>query len=362
MSKIDFIKLVDRWFGRLLVRLLPRPALPCSERLDCRSVLLIRPGGIGDALLLSVSVAVLRARFPTAAIDILAEQRNAGAFALMPELREVFAYDRPAGLISVLKRRYDVTIDTEQWHRLSAVVCRLVRSDWKIGFASNERARLFTHPIGYALDRYEVESFLDLLAPLEICDADPSPPNALDVPEVARQQAAELLRSVEQKPLLALFAGASIPEKRWAVENFRKVIDWCLAENLAVTMVGGVNDAVINEEIAAGRPVLNLAGRTSLVGTAAILERAGCLVSGDSGVLHLAVGLGRPTVSLFGPSSTSKWAPRGEQHITLLKADCSPCSQYGYTPECPHGVRCMSEISVSDVTAAISRLMNLSDN
>jgi ADP-heptose:LPS heptosyltransferase len=277
----------------------------------------------------------------------------------MTGLRKIFIYDRPAGLASVLRRRYDVVIDTEQWHRLSAVVGRLVRSKMKIGFATNQRVRLFTNPVGYDLDRYEGESFLDLLAPLGIFAEDQAPSDLLVIPAAARKAGAELLRPAGEAPLLVMFAGASIPEKRWAAANFRAVIDDCLGAGLAVAMVGGAADAAANAEIAAGRPVLNLAGRASLAETAAIIDRAACVVSGDSGVLHIAAGLGRPTVALFGPSSVAKWAPRGGRHITLLKADCSPCSRYGYTPDCPSEVRCMRDINVTDVTSAIARLLNL---
>jgi len=357
MRKIDLIKFLDRWLGFLLVCVLPRPHLLNRKHLNRQSILFIRPGGIGDALLLAPGIAALQHNFPEAAIDVLAEQRNAGAFTLIPGVREIFTYDGPAGLAAVLKGRYDVVIDTEQWHRLSAVVCRLVRSKMKIGFATNERARMFTHPVSYDIDRYEVQSFLDLLAPLGISISDPAPSGGLVIPAAVVQQVTELLRPIGQKPFLALFAGASIPEKRWAAENFRTIIDWCLSGGLAVVLVGGVSDDSANEAIASGRTILNLAGRTSLAGTAAILERAACVVSGDSGVLHLAASLNRPTVALFGPSNAHKWAPRGPCHIVLETApSCSPCSKFGYTPPCNDRVRCLAELTPTAVIQAIADL------
>jgi ADP-heptose:LPS heptosyltransferase len=358
MNTAFLLKKIDRLLGTLLVKLLPHNL--CGSEADRKvpsSCLIIRPGGIGDALLLAASVVALRARFPGIAIDILVEQRNAGTFALIPGLRKVFCYDRPANLVSVLRRRYDVVIDTEQWHRLSAVVCRLVRSEMKIGFATNERARMFTHPVSYELDRYEALSFLDLLKPLGITASDSSPPDVLTLPTAARQQAADLLSPLGQQPFLALFAGASIPEKRWVAENFREVIDWCLADGMAVVMVGGDGDAETNNEIASGRPVLNLAGHTSLAGTAAVLELAACVVSGDSGVLHLAAGLNRPTVALFGPSNVRKWALRGPGHIVLTTSPaCSPCSKFGYTPPCSNQIRCLAELTPQHVCQAIAEL------
>jgi ADP-heptose:LPS heptosyltransferase len=123
-----------------------------------RRALFIRPGGIGDAVLLLPTLQEFKQAFPDCALDILAEQRNAGAFTLIPGLREIFTFDCPTGLAAVLKCRYDVVIDTEQWHRLSAVICRLIRSEMKIGFAT--MSGLACSPsVSYDLDRYEVKSF-----------------------------------------------------------------------------------------------------------------------------------------------------------------------------------------------------------
>jgi ADP-heptose:LPS heptosyltransferase len=360
MQIIRLVKKLDRMLGPLSVAILARmPPLLYQGALphEPRAILLIRPGGIGDAVLLVPAICALKNAIPGASIEVLAERRNYAIFEHCSEVERIFCYDRPRELLDVLRRRYDVVIDTEQWHRLSAVVCRLVRSEMKIGFATNERARMFTHPVSYELDRYEAMSFLDLLKPLGITASDSSPPDVLTLPTAARQQAADLLSPLGQQPFLALFAGASIPEKRWVAENFREVIDWCLADGMAVVMVGGDGDAETNNEIASGRPVLNLAGHTSLAGTAAVLELAACVVSGDSGVLHLAAGLNRPTVALFGPSNVRKWAPRGPGHIVLTTSPaCSPCSKFGYTPPCSNQVRCLAELTPQHVCQAIAEL------
>jgi ADP-heptose:LPS heptosyltransferase len=123
-----FLKKVDGVIGSLLARMWPRPkqvgrALPSASRL-----LLIRPGGIGDAVLLAPVIRRLREAFPGARIEVLAEKRNSGAFALCPDIDQVLCYDRPRELWAALSSGYDVVIDSEQWHRLSALVARMIRS------------------------------------------------------------------------------------------------------------------------------------------------------------------------------------------------------------------------------------------
>ncbi|HEX2769795.1 MAG TPA: glycosyltransferase family 9 protein [Geobacteraceae bacterium] len=165
MSKIEILKRIDSILGKMAVRLW---SVPCQQVTGTSSFLLIRPGGIGDAVLLAPAIRALRRAYPEATIDLLAERRNSGIFSLVPEVNKVFHYDAPRELMAALRRRYDVVIDTEQWHRLSAVVARLTGAQVSIGFATNERSRLFTHHIPYSQDEYEAISFLNLLMPLGI--------------------------------------------------------------------------------------------------------------------------------------------------------------------------------------------------
>ncbi len=74
----------------------------------------------------------------------------------------------------------------------------------------------------------------------------------------------------------------------------------------------------------------------------AVLKRARLFISGDTGPLHLAAGLGVPTISLFGPSSIGLWAPLGPEHQALKGGVCS-CS--GNTAVCTSANPCMAGIS-----------------
>src|SRR6185369_3732997 len=128
-----------------------------------------------------------------------------------------------------------------------------------------------------------------------------------------------LLEPLAGKRFVSFFPGASIPERRWGADKFRKVAELLAAIDVPIVVVGGQEDKGQGDVIASGGLGLNLAGRTSLSETAAIIESSALLLSGDSGVLHIAVGLGKRTVSLFGPGRAKKWAPRGERHIVINK-------------------------------------------
>lgn len=348
---IKLIKLVDAWLVRLLTRLLPvQISLVGAFQNSFQSVLIIRPGGIGDAVLLAPVITHLKNLYPNCLITILAERRNAGIFSLIPEVDQLYCYDKPAEFWQAVSKKYDVVIDTEQWHRLSSVVARLIRSSMKIGFATSERRRMFTHSLSYSHDDYEVFSFNRLLEPLTgVSEQTETTIPFLTVPAIAKESAGKLLATLNGKPFVTIFPGASIPERRWGADRFRAVAAELAQKGYGIVAVGGAVDLADAQAIA-GESGLNLAGQTSLAETAALLARSALLVSGDSGVLHIAVGLGVPTVSLFGPGRALKWAPQGNQHAVINKnLPCSPCTTFGTTPPCPHSARCMQEITVDEV-------------
>ncbi len=357
MNRVRLLKGIDAVVGRAVACVASRMPISTSQPGSIVSILLIRPGGIGDAVLLVPTIIALKQKFPQASITVLAEQRNAAAFALCPEVDRVLHYDMPTELLSAIRGRYGLVIDTEQWHRLSAVVARLCRPKLLIGFATNERRRLFSHGVSYSHDDYEANSFLHLLEPLGITGGKVEAP-FLTVPAAAEASLERLLAPLEGKSFVVIFPGASIPERRWGAGRYGRVAEALNHEGYPVVVVGGNGDREQGDLIVAAGRGLNLAGRTSLAETAAVLARSSLLVSGDSGVLHLAVGLGGRTVSLFGPGRALKWAPRGEGHVVINRnLACSPCTTFGTTPPCPHGARCMGEITVEQVLHQVNAFL-----
>lgn len=353
---IHFMKTLDAVIGRAAALSFSKPTAGSTQS-PLRSILIIRPGGIGDAVLLVPAIQAIRRKYPTTRISVLAEKRNSAVFDLCPEVDQVLLYDHPSGLLAALRQRYDLVIDSEQWHRLSAVVARLTRAPLLIGFGTNERARLFTHQIVYSHDDYESDSFYHLLGPLGIGPTG-LPVKFLAVPAEAEGRGASLLADLGNRPFVSVFPGASIRERRWGADKFKRLAELLSVFGLTVVVVGGREDIDQGETIVSGGLGLNLAGRTTLAETAAIIEKSALLVSGDSGVLHIAIGLGKPTVSLFGPGRARKWAPRGDRHVVINKGlPCSPCTTYGTTPPCTFNARCMAEISADEVFNAAMMLL-----
>lgn len=356
MLKVRLLKFLDRVIGTPIVKILPKPAGGRSG--EPRSLLFIRPGGIGDAVLLIPAIRAVRQRYPQCEITVLAEKRNSEVFALCRDVGRTFRYDNVRELAAALRVQYDVVVDTEQWHRLSAAIARLACSPASVGFASNGRARMFTHPVPYSHDEYEAASFVSLLGPLGIFGAGGMAAPFLHVPETAAAAADAKLGGLAGKPFVCIFPGASIPERRWGAGKFHELARRLSRAGYPVVALGGRGDMEAGDAIISGGAGLNLAGRTSMAETGAVLARSLLLVTGDSGILHVAVGFGVPTVSLFGPGIEKKWAPREGDNIVLnRRLPCSPCTRFGYTPRCPIGARCLADIGVDEVENAAKRLL-----
>jgi ADP-heptose:LPS heptosyltransferase len=89
----------------------------------------------------------------------------------------------------------------------------------------------------------------------------------------------------------------------------------------------------------------NLVGKTNLRELVALLERADLVIANDSGPMHIAAALGRPLVTMFGPTNPNRTGPYGRlDSVVRVEIPCSPC----YSRKCSH-VSCMRWLDVEHV-------------
>jgi heptosyltransferase-2 len=132
-------------------------------------------------------------------------------------------------------------------------------------------------------------------------------------------------------------------------------------EGSAVVVVGGPGDAALGATLAnsAGRRVVNAAGVFGLQATAALLQKSRALISGDTGVMHMATAVGTPVLALFGPTVEAfgffPYSPKAA--VLELPLPCRPCTAQG-GPRCPLGHhRCMDDIQPAAVYEALGRTL-----
>ena len=160
--------------------------------------------------------------------------------------------------------------------------------------------------------------------------------------------------------LVALHPYAAHPDKAWSPHAWNEFLSHLDAEHLAWFVIGRSGEAI---RPCAVPPERDFTNKTSLRETCALLKAADALITGDSGPMHLACGVGTPVVALFGPT-TSEWGfmPAGpNDQIVQAKEpprlSCRPCSLHGGAP-CPRGRLCMTSITPEETLEALKRLLD----
>jgi heptosyltransferase II len=352
--------------GLLGVRRMPPAHSPLTSGRRLR-ILVIRPGGMGDLILLLPALQAVQQHFPAAELTVVCETRNAAVLPLTNLCVTALLYDRaPFACCRALRRRhFDVVIDTEQFHHFSALLAILTGAPMRIGFNINPRRNpLYTHLVPYAVDGPEVRQFLRLLAPLGIRTE--TAPVAGVLPRIPVELPAILQNSARtpQQPLIVVHPATGSRYKDWGSAPFAGLIESLIRQYDAYCVVlGNEDDADLCRSLAeavpsASRPrVLSLAGRTALRETAGVIKAASLFVGLDSGPAHIAAACDVPSVILYGATDPDKWAAtEGQCRVVRRRVPCAPCAIFGYHKPC-NSVACIRGITTDDVLDAIASVL-----
>nr|WP_232470718.1 glycosyltransferase family 9 protein [Methylococcus sp. BF19-07] len=175
----------------------------------------------------------------------------------------------------------------------------------------------------------------------------------------AETEAAKILeQSGIDGPYAAIFPFTTRPQKHWIDGNWSALADEISARyRWPVVMLGGPGDTVRAEGIRerCRSDLKNLAGRTGLGVSGALIRHAGLGIGVDTGLTHMSIALRRPTVALFG--STAPYLETGRENAVVLYEAllCSPCER---RPSCDGTFTCMAQLTVEKTLAAIDGILN----
>jgi ADP-heptose:LPS heptosyltransferase len=187
----------------------------------------------------------------------------------------------------------------------------------------------------------------------------------LTIPLWADFEASKLLSgiTVDDNELIAICPGSKMPSKRWPLDRYIELGRRILAENAftRIVILGGVEDSLAGDKMVSelGPRVVNLAGVSTLFGSAGVLKKCKCYIGNDTGTMHLAAFLGVSCLALFSDrDEIGKWDPYGSGHIILRKTvECSGCM----LEICNQDNRCLKAITVNDAHQAWIRMRESSN-
>jgi heptosyltransferase-2 len=224
----------------------------------------------------------------------------------------------------------------------------------RLGFAGGGRGLLLTDEIAVPEPRlHQVDEYLLLAerfgaAPVSRAPSlTPPPPDAAPRREVRRLLVETgATDGGRGRPRLGIHLGAEYgSSKRWPLVRVVQLARLAARAGVTVIVLGAPADAAAAGEVTATAPVASLVGRDRPDLLTAVLSEIDVLVSGDTGVAHLAAALGTPVVALFGPTDPRLSAPRGPAVTLTNPVPCAPC----FYRECPIEHPCLAGVDAARV-------------
>lgn len=316
---------------------------------------------VGDAIMALPALRALRSRFPEAQITILARPYVAAIYKNQQICDDLMFVDDKVDVLNELRaRKFDAASLLQNAFQAAWLVWRAGIPE-RIGYARDGRSLLLTKavpvPKAGEIPAHEQFYYLELLRRAGWLDTLPNETFIrLDVPEEARQRAAEFLYSAGTKAnnlWVAIGAGASYGSaKCWPPDRFAELANRLQSRQGAdVILFGTSAEAAVSSAIAAGmrRPPVDLTGKTSIADLPALLSQCHLFIGNDSGAMHVAAAVGLPVVAVFGPTDPFGTAPVTPRcTIVQEKPYCSPC----FLRRCPTDHRCMTRITPAAVESA----------
>lgn len=334
---------------------------PKRKRLpdEVRTIGLLHTAGLGDTLLLSPMLSALKKRFPDAKVIFYCSPGNKGAIELLPHIDEISVIPNFTHILrtcwQLRKARLDIIIDLLPWPRISALYCLLSRANYRVGFDTQGqyRKRAYDLAVPHKPDLHEMENQLAIAQALGA--------TAELKPELILSKAT-IKKLLPKKPFMVFHpwaSGSGTMEKRWPVQHWKALYDWAVSRGYHILITGGPSDVELSEMLVAelGAEASHLAGKSSLLETAHILKEAACVFSVSTGTMHLAAGLGCPTIGLLGPINETRWRPIGPNAFTV-SPEMEGCGYISLGFEYPaNPPACMAAIAPQKVIEAAENLL-----
>lgn len=327
---------------------------------EFKSILIIKPGAIGDVLHMTPVVRALKDRYPESRISfIVSSPVTASLFSGNPLVDEVIVFDKKgahkslSGFLSLWRqlrsRRFDLVLNYQ----------RSNIKGWLLASAAFPSTVVVYHKTRGTV----VHAIADHLSPLMKIGIDAQRashrldffPSGKDSEFADDFLAAEGLAG---KPLIAFNPGTSHACKCWPIERFAELGDRLVDElGVEILILGSRDEKKLADEIRnrMTRSSHDLTG-CSLGELGAVLQRVQLLVTGDTGPMHIAAAVGTRVVALYGPISPVRSGPVGEGHRILIheELECCPCNSF----DCknPAFRECMEMISVQEAFDACAEM------
>lgn len=321
---------------------------------EYRNILVYAMVNLGDVVLTTSAIALLKEIYPDARITMLSRPIVREVIERNPVIDDVILFDYKAkqnsmgrmwAMVRELRaRKFDLAISFDRKLR-PALLCLFAGIPVRVGPSrvfEDKPSRvtwLYTHtvPIAHDLENtLQAETYQEIIRGFTGAQGHGRP--VLPAPSTAEcAKAATILSSAGTRHKIGLCVKGTFGLKTWPKAYFAEVVRALHARyDAAFYLTGAPGDYAYAEEVidAIGLPVENLCGKTNLMELAALYAQLDLLVTVDTGGAHIAAVTGVPMVVMFGCTSPRRWHPISEHARAFTSNEpCCPCT-YRET-ECP---------------------------
>lgn len=302
--------------------------------------LIIAPAWVGDMVMAHTLVQCLAARYSHLELHMAAPPATAALATRMAQVQQVHTVDFPHGEFGWGKRRQVAA----QLAQLNFDVAYVLPNSWKsalvpyfagvpkrVGWHGEARFILLNdrRKLDQAQYPLMIERFMALADDAGQLPGKPYPTPRLEIDDDNLRRCIREF-GLQDTRVTALCPGAEFgAAKKWPAQHYAAVARRVLEGGGQVWLMGSPSDAEDCAQIAALAPgCVNLAGRTRLLDAVDLLSLCEQVVCNDSGLMHIACALDRPTVGIFGSTSPGFTPPLGEHAAVVeLNLACRPCFQ-----------------------------------
>lgn len=329
-----------------------------------KNILVVKLSALGDVICALPVAYALKETYPECHITWVVEPPAYDLVAMNDSVDEIIVFHKKdfksiGGFLKnygplkrkIQARKYDAVLDLQGLFK-SAAIARLGEAPVKLGvhYMRELSDRVCKPVVGPNVNGHIVERYLDVARALG-CRVEDVRIN-LTVPERDQSLARQLFTRAGgnmDNPYIVLAIGSNWPNKRWPIKHFARLVDMIYDAGVIPVVVGGgaVDMGLLAELNAAVEiPPLSLVGQTNFRELTYILQQARAVVGGDTGVTHLAAGLGTRTIEFAGPTNPVRSGPYGQPDNAIV-AD-RPC-RFCYKRACPKGLDCLDVITAEQI-------------
>ncbi|HON07033.1 MAG TPA: glycosyltransferase family 9 protein [Verrucomicrobiota bacterium] len=280
------------------------------------NILLFKLRYIGDVLLTTPAISLLRKAYPDAHITMVVNKGTEDVIVHNPDLNEILTVDKThkyKNLLFLLKklksRKYDFSADFASGDR-AAWFALWSGASPRIGLASNEGFRRWINnvQVNWINGFHTVELYIAIASEAPLIKQNKITPDntklKLNCSSNDVEFAKKLLRknNLQEKNFIAAHTVCRYPHNRWDYENWIKLLN---SLNFPVVFLGTADDIDSIKKIQSALQIysVSLAGQTTILQSAAIMRQALGFIGHDSGPMHIAAAMEIPVVGIFGKTS-----------------------------------------------------------